>query len=408
MEVIETVDSGEDGSTSTKRIRLLVTPDTEASNKVNKANIGGSSEQTTSVFLYSCEGHLVPAEIVMDSMNENIIAVPLDSGVVKSDKPVTPVNVATPLKVLETPGNSPKKQKSGPVITVRQVRTRPPHSDTNLSKLLPHIIQSKSKQVNSISGPKNMSSDALTKLQTKSGGVSTKILISTDIQTKSQSTFSSSQKTVLQTEMQVKSQVTNFQEERMPLLTDVTDKTAAQSGSSGHGSQTVMMRVNSLGELELDPLFLNTETLSESETEEVRLTASTDLTHDHLATSVLSGVNKTEGLNVEEVQVDLQTSSASQVETGNANVNQSWFTSREDKEMLRWRGHAWRQGMWSREETELLKHNIEQYCAQRGVSDPGSVIFKMSKEERSGFYRVVARGLNRPLFSVYRRIIRQV
>lgn len=92
----------------------------------------------------------------------------------------------------------------------------------------------------------------------------------------------------------------------------------------------------------------------------------------------------------------------------NGNVNQSWFTSREDKAMLRWQGHAWRQGMWSREETDLLQHNIEQYCAQRGLSDPGSVIFKMSKEERSGFYRVIARGLNRPLFSIYRRVIRWV
>lgn len=64
--------------------------------------------------------------------------------------------------------------------------------------------------------------------------------------------------------------------------------------------------------------------------------------------------------------------------------------------------------MWSREETDLLQHNIDQYCAQRGVSDPGSVIFKMSKEERSGFYRVIAKGLNRPLFSIYRRVIRLV
>ena len=30
----------------------------------------------------------------------------------------------------------------------------------------------------------------------------------------------------------------------------------------------------------------------------------------------------------------------------------------------------------------------------------------MSKDERKDFYRTVARGLNRPLFSVYRRVIR--
>lgn len=76
--------------------------------------------------------------------------------------------------------------------------------------------------------------------------------------------------------------------------------------------------------------------------------------------------------------------------------------------MLRWRGHAWRQGMWSKEETDMLQQNIEKYCSDRGLSDPASVIFKMSKEERSGFYRVIAQGLNRPLFSVYRRVIRLV
>lgn len=30
----------------------------------------------------------------------------------------------------------------------------------------------------------------------------------------------------------------------------------------------------------------------------------------------------------------------------------------------------------------------------------------MSKDERKDFYRTIAKGLNRPLFSVYRRVIR--
>jgi len=34
------------------------------------------------------------------------------------------------------------------------------------------------------------------------------------------------------------------------------------------------------------------------------------------------------------------------------------------------------------------------------------VIFQFSKEERKDFYRTVAKGLQRPLFSVYRRVIR--
>lgn len=396
MEVIESISSGDEGSTDVKRIRLIVTPDAEACTKGIKDV--SSSEGTASVFLYSSDGRLVPAEIVMESMSENIITLPLRTSIIKTSKAASAaVNIGSPVRVLECGEGSPGKQKSSPVITVRQARAPPPsQTDTNLYKVLPSALPTKPRQ-SICTSDSNMLSDIQPKLQTKSDSVSTKILITPNVQPKSQQTLSSSHKTILSTEMQ---------EECLTLLTDNTDKTS-QSSSNGQTSQTVMMRVNSLGELELDPMFLNAETLSESETEEIRLTASSDITaQDRLTGSILSSVNKTEDLNVEEIQVDLQTPTAAQVEAGSGNVNQSWFTSREDKEMLRWRGHAWRQGMWSKEETELLQRNIEQYCAQRGVSDPGSVIFKMSKEERSGFYRVVARGLNRPLFSVYRRIIR--
>ena len=43
---------------------------------------------------------------------------------------------------------------------------------------------------------------------------------------------------------------------------------------------------------------------------------------------------------------------------------------------------------------------------KRNISDPSDVIFHMSKDERKDFYRTVAKGLQRPLFSVYRRVIR--
>ena len=89
-----------------------------------------------------------------------------------------------------------------------------------------------------------------------------------------------------------------------------------------------------------------------------------------------------------------------------SSINQSWFTAKEDKVMLRQNGHAWKQGMWSKEETEQLHENVKDYCKKHGISDPRKIIFGMSKEERSGFYRIVANGINRPLFSVYRRIIR--
>ncbi|KAF3859674.1 hypothetical protein F7725_022073 [Dissostichus mawsoni] len=59
-------------------------------------------------------------------------------------------------------------------------------------------------------------------------------------------------------------------------------------------------------------------------------------------------------------------------------VSQAWFTTKEDKDTL----------------------------TNKGIEDPAEIIFEMSKEERKDFYRSVALGLNRPLFAIYRRVLR--
>uniref|UniRef100_A0A671RV89 Cyclin-D-binding Myb-like transcription factor 1 n=1 Tax=Sinocyclocheilus anshuiensis TaxID=1608454 RepID=A0A671RV89_9TELE len=87
-------------------------------------------------------------------------------------------------------------------------------------------------------------------------------------------------------------------------------------------------------------------------------------------------------------------------------VSQAWFTTKEDKDTLVNKGHKWKQGMWSKEEIDLLMSNIEHYLKNRGIRDPAEIIFEMSKEERKDFYRSIACGLNRPLFAVYRRVLR--
>ncbi|XP_071806083.1 cyclin-D-binding Myb-like transcription factor 1 isoform X2 [Asterias amurensis] len=87
-------------------------------------------------------------------------------------------------------------------------------------------------------------------------------------------------------------------------------------------------------------------------------------------------------------------------------VTQSWFTSRDSKDNLSKKGHKWKQGMWSKEEVDILERNIEEYLKIRKLGDAVSVIFQMSKEERKDFYRFIAKGLQRPLFAVYRRVIR--
>lgn len=87
-------------------------------------------------------------------------------------------------------------------------------------------------------------------------------------------------------------------------------------------------------------------------------------------------------------------------------INQAWFTTKEDKDSLQGKGAKWRQGMWSKEEIGLLRANISEYCKVRGIPDPCDVIFKQSKDERKTFYRTIAKGIHRPLFAIYRRVLR--
>lgn len=87
-------------------------------------------------------------------------------------------------------------------------------------------------------------------------------------------------------------------------------------------------------------------------------------------------------------------------------INQAWFTTRDDKNALHNEGLKWKQGQWTKEEVEILEDNINNYCKEHNIKDPAEVIFERSKEERKDFYRTVALGIQRPLFSVYRRVTR--
>ncbi|KAG8187703.1 hypothetical protein JTE90_000169 [Oedothorax gibbosus] len=89
-----------------------------------------------------------------------------------------------------------------------------------------------------------------------------------------------------------------------------------------------------------------------------------------------------------------------------AGINQNWFTSKEEKVTMHNKGHLWKTGMWTKEEIELLENNISSYCKDHDISNPSTIVFEMAKDERKDFYRTIAKGLNRPLFSVYRRVIR--
>ncbi|XP_032339970.1 cyclin-D-binding Myb-like transcription factor 1 isoform X4 [Camelus ferus] len=131
---------------------------------------------------------------------------------------------------------------------------------------------------------------------------------------------------------------------------------------------------------------------------EVTMTATTEVADDEITEGTVTQIQILQNEQLDEVSP-----------LGNEEVSavsQAWFTTKEDKDSLTNKGHKWKQGMWSKEEIDILMNNIERYLKARGIKDATEIIFEMSKDERKDFYRTIAWGLNRPLFAVYRRVLR--
>ena len=52
-------------------------------------------------------------------------------------------------------------------------------------------------------------------------------------------------------------------------------------------------------------------------------------------------------------------------------------------------GIKWKSGMWSKQENEILKRNIDDYLKTNNIASAEEVIFELSKEERKDFYRTI-------------------
>ncbi|XP_032132380.1 cyclin-D-binding Myb-like transcription factor 1 isoform X2 [Sapajus apella] len=131
---------------------------------------------------------------------------------------------------------------------------------------------------------------------------------------------------------------------------------------------------------------------------EVTMTATTEVADDEVTEGTVTQIQILQNEQLDEISP-----------LGNEEVSavsQAWFTTKEDKDSLTNKGHKWKQGMWSKEEIDILMSNIERYLKARGIKDATEIIFEMSKDERKDFYRTIAWGLNRPLFAVYRRVLR--
>ncbi|XP_055974227.1 cyclin-D-binding Myb-like transcription factor 1 isoform X1 [Sorex fumeus] len=131
---------------------------------------------------------------------------------------------------------------------------------------------------------------------------------------------------------------------------------------------------------------------------EVTMTATTEVAEDEITEGTVTQIQILQNEQLDEI------SPLSNEEV--SAVSQAWFTTKEDKDSLTNKGHKWKQGMWSKEEIDILMNNIERYLKARGIKDATEIIFEMSKDERKDFYRTIAWGLNRPLFAVYRRVLR--
>ncbi|XP_064605099.1 cyclin-D-binding Myb-like transcription factor 1 isoform X2 [Liolophura sinensis] len=195
----------------------------------------------------------------------------------------------------------------------------------------------------------------------------------------------------------------NFEPETDPPLTEVSNqdgvKSAAESASlslssqSAHGPHFIILTDGEqAGTVEVGDIPLQKRIKLEGENQTFYVTVPAN-------SAVLS-----DQLNSEDKQG--MATSSKQGGVVPDGVTQAWFTTRDDKMAIRNQGVTWKQGHWTKDEVELLQSNISDYCQKWDIPDPTDIIFKTSKEQRKDFYRTVARGLQRPLFSVYRRVIR--
>ncbi|KAH0616418.1 hypothetical protein JD844_027500 [Phrynosoma platyrhinos] len=118
--------------------------------------------------------------------------------------------------------------------------------------------------------------------------------------------------------------------------------------------------------------------ISESEQSfEVTMTATTEVADSEINEGTVTQIQILQNEQLDEI------SSLNNEEV--SAVSQAWFTTKEDKDSLTNKG-------WPPN--------------ARGIKDATEIIFEMSKDERKDFYRTIAWGLNRPLFAVYRRVLR--
>ena len=89
-------------------------------------------------------------------------------------------------------------------------------------------------------------------------------------------------------------------------------------------------------------------------------------------------------------------------------LHQRWYrTSKEDRELMKSSGLVWKTGRWSVREIKVLKRNVKAFMKEHGIKDIATFVLNTGRSRIKGrqFYTFIGKGIRRPLFSIYRKVI---
>ena len=91
-------------------------------------------------------------------------------------------------------------------------------------------------------------------------------------------------------------------------------------------------------------------------------------------------------------------------------LHRRWYrTSKEGRELMEKDGLVWKKGRWSVQELRLLKRNVKAFMKENRVKEIATFILSMGRSnhrrEHRNFYQFIGKGIQRPLFFIYRKAI---
>lgn len=166
----------------------------------------------------------------MDSLSENIVAVPIETELAKKNKlPPHTDDSSEVLRILETPGQTPKKLKNNPVLVVRTVQSPVSQSDGIVTKLISPSGHTRQKQLPLDTTAKSLAqSEVPTRTQSKVSALCTKVVIATETQQSSSQENLPPLSNASVPAVEVKAELSGFPEEHLPDFTSAIDRVASQ------------------------------------------------------------------------------------------------------------------------------------------------------------------------------------